>query len=182
MSNNEKTQSEFVSDHRLLQHEYDSIKETYEKEIGRLKKTQEALINEQHLMDAIINNLPDHVYFKDLNSRFIRLSSSLAHFLGLKTPEEGVGKTDFDYFTEEHAQQAYDDEQTIIRSGQLLTKEEKETHPNSPDTWASTIKLPLHDKDGSIIGTFGISRDITKRKLAENELSQEQYLMRTLYG
>lgn len=60
MSNNEKTQSELVSDLRVLQHEYDSIKETYEKEIGRLKKTQEALINEQHLMDAIINNLPDH--------------------------------------------------------------------------------------------------------------------------
>ena len=150
------------------------------KDITIERKAEEALTHEQYLMDAIMNNFPDHIYFKDRESRFIRVNKAQAQFLGLADTAEVIGKTDFDFFTKEHAQQAFDDEQTIIRSGQLLTKEEKETHPDGPDTWASTIKLPLRDKEGNIIGTFGISRDITTRKLAEKELTQEQYLMRTL--
>ncbi|MCX6320213.1 MAG: PAS domain S-box protein, partial [Bacteroidia bacterium] len=88
------------------------------------------------------------------------------------------GKTDFDFFTGEHAQQAYKDEQTIIRTGQLLSIEEKETHHDRPDTWVSTIKLPLCDKKGSIIGTFGISRDNTERKQAEEALSESRRMLR----
>jgi len=150
------------------------------KDITMRRQAEEARTYEQYLMDAIMNNFPDHIYFKDRESRFIRVNKAQAQFLGLDDTAEVIGKTDFDFFTKEHAQQAFDDEQTIIRSGQLLTKEEKETHPDGPDTWVSTIKLPLRDKEGNIIGTFGISRDITTRKLAEKELTQEQYLMRTL--
>jgi PAS domain S-box-containing protein len=141
---------------------------------------EEALAKEQFLINALMNNLSDHVYFKDRDSRFIRINKSLALSFGLDDPALAEGKTDFDFFTREHAQQAFEDEQTIIRTGQLLNTEEKETHPNRPDTWVSTIKLPLTDNNGNIIGTFGISRDVTKRKQAEEELAQEQYLMRTL--
>ena len=84
------------------------------------------------------------------------------------------------FLPEEHAKQAYEDEQNIIRTGQLLSIEEKETYPNRPYTWVSTIKLPLQDKDGNIIGTFGISRDITKPKLAEEELMKSEIINRTL--
>ena len=72
-----------------------------------------------------MDNLPDHIYFKDRESRFIRINKALAEFLGLNDPAQAVGKTDFDFFTGEHAQQAYDDEQNIIRTGQMLSLEEK---------------------------------------------------------
>ena len=150
------------------------------KDITIQNKAKEALAKEQFLINALMDNLSDHVYFKDRESRFIRINKSLALSFGLDDPALAEGKTDFDFFTREHAQQAFEDEQTIIRTGQLLNTEEKETHPNRPDTWVSTIKLPLTDNDGNIIGTFGISRDVTKRKLAEEELTQERYLMQTL--
>jgi signal transduction histidine kinase len=104
----------------------------------------------------------------------------LAQFLGLKDPAKAIQKTDFDFFTWEHAQQAYDDEQKIIRTGQLLRTEEKETHHDRPDTWASTIKLPMIDDGRNIIGTFGISRDITKQKLAEEEIKLKNDLLQTI--
>ena len=150
------------------------------RDITGRKQAEEALAHEQYLMDAIMNNLPDHIYFKDRESRFIRINKALAQFFGLNDPDQAVGKTDSDFFTGEHAQQAYEDEQTIIRTGQLLSIEEKETHHNRPDTWVSTIKLPLRDKEGNIIGTFGISRDIAERKLAEEEIKLKNDLFRTI--
>jgi PAS domain S-box-containing protein len=140
------------------------------RDITERKLAEEELAEEQYLMNALMNNIPDNIYFKDRASRFIRISKAQAQMFGLSDPEQAVGKTDFDFFTEEHARQAYDDEQTIIRTGNPLIKEEKETWANRPDTWALTTKMPLSDKEGSIIGTFGISIDITERKHAEEAL------------
>lgn len=150
------------------------------KDISTRKRVEEALAHEQYLMNAIMNNFPDHIYFKDKESRIIRINESMARFLGLNDPDQAVGKRDFDFFTSEHAQQAYDDEQNIIQTGQLLRIEEKETHHNRPDTWVSTIKLPLQDKTGKIVGTFGISRDITEHKLAEEEIKLKNELLQTI--
>jgi len=150
------------------------------KDITEQNKAKKALAKEQFLINALMDNLSDHIYFKDRESRFIRINKSLAHSFGLDDPALAEGKTDFDFFTREHAQQAFEDEQSIIRTGHILNTEEKETHPNKSDTWVSTTKIPLTDKNGNIIGTFGISRDVTIRKLAEEELNQERYLMRTL--
>jgi two-component system, sensor histidine kinase and response regulator len=150
------------------------------KDITEQNKAKKALAKEQFLINALMDNLSDHIYFKDRESRFIRINKSLAHSFGLEDPALAEGKTDFDFFTREHAQQAFEDEQSIIRTGHTLNTEEKETHPNKSDTWVSTVKIPLTDKNGNIIGTFGISRDVTNRKLAEEELNQERYLMRTL--
>src|SRR5207302_1392553 len=92
---------------------------------------------------------------------------------GLRDPGAAVGKTDADFFTAEHAGQAYADEQEMVRTGRpVVGLEEKETWPDGHETWASTTKMPLRDKDGRIIGSFGISRDITERKRAQQELQR----------
>ena len=86
-------------------------------------------------------------------------------FSDCKIPATRIGKTDVDFFTDEHALQALADEQEIVRSGQgIRDKEEKETWPDGRATWASSTKLPLYDDAGQIVGTFGISQDITAQK------------------
>jgi len=139
-------------------------------DITKQEQAKEALAEEKYEMQSLMNYLPTHIYFKDRESRFTRVSKSLASLFDLSDPAQAIGKTDFDFFTEEHARQAYEDEQAIIQTGQTLIKEEKETRVNHPDAWVSTAKLPIRDKEGNIIGTFGISTDITERKLAEEEL------------
>ncbi len=141
-------------------------------DITERKQAEEALAREQYLMQALMDNVPDHIYFKDRESRFIRISKALAQWFSLSDPGQAVGKIDFDFFTEEHARQAYEDEQKIIQTGQpLMNIEEKETWPDRPDTWVLTTKMPLRDQEGRIVGTFGISRDITERKRAEEALA-----------
>jgi PAS domain S-box-containing protein len=141
-----------------------------ESEIAERKRAEEALAYERDLLHTLMDNLPDAIYFKDADSRFTRINKAQAERFGLSDPAQAVDKTDFDFFTAEHAQPAYDDEQEIIRSGQpLVGIEEKETWPDGWETWVSTTKLPLRDNQGHIIGTFGVSRDITKRKRAEEE-------------
>ena len=135
------------------------------------RKAEAALEYERYLLHTLMDNLPHNIYFKDSESRFIRINRALSNCFQLHSDSDAIGKTDFDYFTEEHAQQAMADEQEILRSGQpLLDKEEKETWDDGHVTWASTTKLPLRSPEGQIIGTFGISQDITDRKHAEEQL------------
>ena len=118
----------------------------------------------EHLMDST----SDSIYFKDLQSRFVMVNQACADKHGWNPLESVKGKSDFDTFSKEHAEQAYADEQRIIQTGEPLDSiEEKETWPDGSATWASTTKMPLRDEAGEIIGTFGISRDITEHKEAE---------------
>ena len=141
-------------------------------DITERKRAAEELQYELGLMHALMENVPAQVYFKDRESRFIRISSYGAKTLGVSAPEQAIGKTDFDFFTDEHAQQAYADEREIIRTGQAHSGEEKETRTGLPDIWVSTTKLPLRDADERIVGTFGISTDITDRRNAEEALRE----------
>jgi diguanylate cyclase (GGDEF)-like protein/PAS domain S-box-containing protein len=128
---------------------------------------------EKDLLRAFLEHVPDGVYFKDRKSRFVRISRSLATRFGLRDPSQAINKTDFDMFSEEHAKQAFTDEQNIIRTGRpIIEAEERETWPGGRETWVLTTKLPLTDKKGKIIGTMGISRDITERRRAERELQE----------
>jgi PAS domain S-box-containing protein len=145
------------------------------------KRAEAALIEERHLLHTLMDNLPDVIYFKDRESRFTRINKALAKAFGLKDPAQAVGKTDFDFFTDEHSQQAFADEREIIRTGQpMLAKEEKETWPDGRETWASTTKMPLRDAHGNILGTFGVSRDITERRRAERVLEERTAYLNTL--
>jgi PAS domain S-box-containing protein len=149
------------------------------RDITARKRAEEALNHEQTLMTTLMKTLPDPVYFKDAASRFLRVNPALARKLGLGDPAQVVGKTDADFFTEEHASKALADEQEIIRTGQpLVNIEEKETWPDGSETWVLTTKLPLRDDAGRIIGTCGISSNITEIKRAEEtlRLSEERLL------
>jgi two-component system sensor histidine kinase/response regulator len=133
--------------------------------------TEKQLAYERYLMNTLMDTIPDHIYFKDSDSRFIRMNKELTNRFNLNDPSEAIGKTDFDFFTEDHARPAFEDEQEIIWSGKgIINKEEKETWPDGRVTWVSTTKLPLKDPQGHIIGTFGISRDITEKKKAEEQI------------
>ena len=135
---------------------------------------------EHSLLQALMDNLPDHIYFKDRDSRFLLANAAMAKSFGLADPAAFLGKTDFDFFTDEHARQAFADEQAIIRTTQPLRTEEKETWPDKPDSWVSSTKIPLYDKDGIIIGTFGVSRDITERRVAEAKIQSQMIELTTL--
>lgn len=139
-----------------------------------LAKANAELEHEQALFRTLLETASDSIYFKDTKSRFIRCSLSACRRMG-RSHEEIVGKTDFDLFREEHAREAFENEQKIIQTGRpLVGKLEKEIHPDGRTTWVMTTKMPWRSPDGKIIGTFGISHDITSIKEAEAELERAQ--------
>jgi phosphoserine phosphatase RsbU/P len=141
-------------------------------DVSERSQMENALARERFLLKTLMDNLPDHIYFKDRESRFIAVNRAMAALFGLEDPAEVLGKTDADLFAPEHAQAALRDEQEILRTGQpLVNMEEKETWPDGRETWVSTSKLPLRDPNGNIVGTFGLSRDITEKKRAEDKLA-----------
>jgi len=141
------------------------------RDITERKSMELKLEMERSLVNSLMEKLPESIYFKDKQSRFIRLNKALADLVGLKDPNDAIGKTDFDFFTKEHAQQAYDDEQKIIATGKpMVDIEEKETFKDKEDRWVSTTKMPLYNEKGELIGTFGISKDITEKKKAEDKI------------
>jgi len=141
-------------------------------DVSERSQMENALARERFLLKTLMDNLPDHIYFKDRESRFIAVNRAMAALFGLEDPSDVFGKTDADLFAPEHAQAALRDEQEILHTGQpLVNMEEKETWPDGRETWVSTTKLPLRDLNGHIIGTFGLSRDITEKKRAEGKLT-----------
>jgi PAS domain S-box-containing protein len=137
------------------------------------------LEQESRFLHALMEYFPDRIYFKDRDSRFILGNRAFARQFNLAHSSELLGKNDFDFFSDVHAQEAFADEQEIVRTGeQKLNMEEMETWPDGRVTWCSTSKVPFRDEQGNIIGTFGISRDITRRKEAERERQQMEIQLR----
>ncbi len=123
---------------------------------------------EQDLLNNIIESVPDSIYFKDLNSKFVKTNRANAIKLGFSNPEDLIGKTDFDIFDKENAAGAFKDEQEIIRTGKpYISTEKKEVWKDGKVTWAISHKMPTYDSEGKVIGTFGFTRDITEKKKAE---------------
>jgi PAS domain S-box-containing protein len=124
------------------------------------------------LVDAFLVNVHDFVYFKDRQSRYRALSLSLVRCLGCASPMEVIGRSNFDFFSAENAQASFDDEQAIMRTGEpLLDKLEEKIWPDGHSLWLRITKLPLRDEYGEIIGTFGVSRDVTAAHRLEGELA-----------
>lgn len=128
---------------------------------------------ERTMFAALMQSLPDSIYFKDMNSRIIAVNDAMLTWHGVNNRQVLIGKTDFDLFHEEHAHQALADEREILDTGNpLVNIEEKELWADGHVTYVSTSKMPLRDERGRIIGTFGLSRDITERKNAEEQLAR----------
>jgi len=135
------------------------------------KKAEKDLAYERFLLATLMDNSPDYIYFKDTESRFIRISKALADYFNLKEPSDAIAKTDLDIYDSERAGQYLADEQQVMRTGKgIVNKEEEQSWPNGRARWVSTSKVPLRSPEGEVIGTFGISRDITDRKSAEVQL------------
>ena len=138
------------------------------------------MIFERNLLRSLLDKIPDSIYFKDKEHRFVAVSKAKAEHHGL-SPEDFVGKADFDFFSEEHARGMYEDDDQVLKTGKpIVDKEEKVAHPNGIFHWYSVTKIPYYDEEGDIIGTLGISRDITDRKRVEEELAWEQTLLNSL--
>ncbi|TEU00535.1 MAG: response regulator [Anaerolineales bacterium] len=140
-------------------------------DVTERKKAEKDLAYERFLLATLMDNSPDYIYFKDIESRFIRISKALADYFNMRGPSEAIGKTDFDIFEPDRARQYLADEQEIMRKGKpVVDKEEEQPWPDGRVRWVSTSKDPLLSPEGEVIGTFGISRDITDRKNAEVQM------------
>jgi len=140
-------------------------------DVTQRKKIEEELAYERDLLRALLDNIPDRIYFKDVQSRFIRCSGSMVKRLGAKEVKDVVGKTDFDFHPHEMAQEFFEDEQRIILTGQpLINKLERQVDVAGNDIWATVTKVPIYSQNGAVTGIIGISRDVTQLKKAEEAL------------
>ena len=147
--------------------------------VGGPLPTGEAL--DSAILRVLMDTIPDRIYFKDLQSRFVRVNRAYAKWHGIGSPDDVVGKSDHDLFAAVHADVAYAQEQEIIRTGvPMVAKMEKLTLKDGSIAWGSATKMAWRDADGRIIGTFGLTRDATAAKKAEEKLIEERNLLRTI--
>ncbi len=145
------------------------------REINELMKAQEGRERERNLLRTLIDNLPDYIYIKDTEGRFIIGNNAVVKSFGFSLEEDLIGKTDFDLFPDELAKKFRVYEQDIIQSGKGVYDYEGRSIDQSKkekERWVSTTKVPLRDIQGKVIGTVGIGRDITERKRMEEALRE----------
>ena len=143
------------------------------RDISDRKNFEMKLSKEHSLLQTLMDSIPDSIYFKDDQNRFIKVNKAKAAHNNVK-PEEMIGKTDFDFLSHEQAQKAHDDDKEVLETGKfIINKIEKLTMQNGSERWVSVTKIPRFDHDGNIIGTMGISRDITEWKKLEEIYKKE---------
>ncbi len=155
---------------RQTMEEMKATQDSLQEQAAENMKLQKDLIKENAYLNAIMSNLPDYIYFKDKESRFLRISNSMLHLFPVDTLEEMIGKSDFDFQPKDVAQSYYEDEMQIIKSGKgVIDEVVHEVMENGVEQWVSSTKLPLYNNKGECIGTFGISKIITELKQQEQK-------------
>ena len=154
------------------------------RENAKQAKIIEELMQERDLLRTVIDNLPDKIYAKDKQGRFVLNNPTHARAFGLNSPEEMKGKTDFDFFPQELAAQFYLDEQRTIETGEPVINQEQFKNnprdPASPKRWSISSKVLWRDRHGRILGTVGVTRDIHEMKVAQEALHQSEEKLRQL--
>ncbi|HUG71309.1 MAG TPA: PAS domain-containing protein [Pirellulaceae bacterium] len=139
----------------------------------KLSASNAELAREQFLLKSLVENIPDPIFFKDLNSRFIRVNQTMARDVGASDPKELIGKSDADIWAGDFWKSTYADEQELMKTGvPLINREENPRVLSGQQHWVLVTKMPLYDENGQIVGLFGVARDITKLKLNEHELER----------
>jgi PAS domain S-box-containing protein len=139
------------------------------------ERAAETLAQERNLLRTLIDNLPDAVYVKDNESRYVIKNLADARKMGAATPDETIGKTDFDYYPAELAARYQADDRAVLDSGRaIINREEPITEATGRAGWVSTTKVPLRNRQGKVIGLVGIGHDITEQKRANEALRQSQ--------
>lgn len=141
-------------------------------EVETRRATEQELAFERRLLETLMTHLPEAIYVKDGSGRYLRASQTLADQLGKMSPDEVVGRTDFEFYESEAAGKKQAEEEAVLGSGKpVISRIERVQWPDGRRRWGSSTQLPLQDADGTVIGTFGISHDISKIKDAEEQLS-----------
>ena len=154
--------------------EMQSTQEELSRKVQDNEAMQKELAKEKALLDALMNNLPDYIYFKDRDSKFIRISKSMLPLFPVDSVDEMIGKSDFDFHKPEAAKEMYNEEQEIISKEKgFQNKTQHEYTETGKEQWVSVTKLPLYDEQGNLIGTFGLSKDITPYKELEIDAQEK---------
>jgi len=143
-------------------------------------KAEKALKESQRQQSAILNTIPDIAWLKDKDSKYIAVNEQFAELCGTK-PQNIAGKTDFDVWPEDLATKYITDDKEVIQSGKRKRLEEQLQLKQGKRIWMDTIKTPIYDDKGQLVGTSGIARDITERKLAEEKLKESEQRFRTIF-
>jgi two-component system sensor histidine kinase/response regulator len=160
------------SHNRLESHVQERTRQLQE-EVNERIRAEETLSAERGMLRALIDNVPDFMYVKDLESRFVLANASLARSIGVKGPNELLQKTDFDFYPKELASAYYEDEQSVIHSKQpLFDRKEESFDRQGNEVWMLTTKVPLFDRAGQVTGIAGVGRDITGRQKVEGEMQR----------
>ncbi|MFW6312322.1 MAG: histidine kinase dimerization/phosphoacceptor domain -containing protein, partial [Spirochaetota bacterium] len=150
------------------------------------RPTAEPLRYEDTIVRELLATSPDHISFKDLNGRFVRISASLVPVFGLDRPEDAIGKSDFDFYPEEQARAFFEEEQCMIRGGPpVINRLADYLHPDGSVVRGLVTKMPLRDAEGTVIGTYGVARNVTELLEAESRiralLDEKEILLREIH-
>jgi PAS domain S-box-containing protein len=152
--------------------------EGYIEDVTEQKNAEQALEKERELMQALMDNIPDTIYFKDRQSKFLRVNFAQAHVLGLRNPDEAIGLSDSDFFDELHAAKSLPQEQELLETGVSLVNQQEHILTANGWRWFTATKVPMFDKKGNIFGLVGVSRDITEIKNMETLLRESEQKLR----